>query len=29
MSRIDVDGLTPRDALNLIGKWKKRMPDGG
>ena len=29
LSRIDVDGLTPRDALNLIGEWKKRMADGG
>ena len=22
---LDVDGLTPRDALNLLGEWKKKM----
>jgi len=25
LSQIDVDGLTPRDALNLIGEWKKKI----
>ncbi len=22
---LDVDGLTPRDALNLVSEWKKKL----
>ena len=25
---LDVDGLTPRDALNLLGEWKKKVDNG-
>jgi DNA mismatch repair protein MutS len=24
---LDVDGLTPRDALNILGEWKKKIEE--